>query len=173
MSQSNQSQLEPDLNEPREPKQEPVASDLPDFDEIEAEYIEPSHMEIDGPDGLGPAGVLTKDQFYMAFASVFDFSGLMLQLQSLPIQAHEQGSARAASDAIYEVAEKSPWLSFLIEPSNEWVQRALVVGTFAFGKAMAVSGELNARNKNTAKNKTSSTSNNNPGMEAFNVSEKP
>ena len=164
---------EPNQSQPNEniQKNPPFIDDLPDFDEIEAEFSENSHMEmeIDGPDALGPAGVLTKDQFYMAFSSVFDFSGMFLQLQSLPIQNHEVGSARAASDAIYDVAEKSPWFRFLIEPGNEWVQRALVVGVFAFGKVTAVKAEIDQR---SAPKPKAANDQQQPGMEAFNVREK-
>jgi hypothetical protein len=66
-------------------------------------------------------------------------------LKALPIQPGEEDQARAASDVIYDIAAETPHLRWLIEPGSEWMQRLMVIGTFAVGKGMAVMAELAAR----------------------------
>ena len=96
----------------------------------------------------GPA-LLSKDDFFAAFQAMFQFPNLLpvppLPLQSLPIKDHERPQARAASDAIYDIALESPYLRWLIEPQSVWMQRALVISAFAGGKAMAIHGEIKSR----------------------------
>lgn len=90
--------------------------------------------------------ILSAEQFFQGvFVPLHAMPAGVLRLESLPIKPHEMESARAASDAIYEIALETPMFRFLIEPSNIWVQRALVIAAYAVPKAQAVHLELRAR----------------------------
>jgi len=97
-------------------------------------------------DGAAGPQVWDKDQFFANFAGAFNLGAALSALQSLKVDTGDQ-TARAASDAIYDIALETPWLRFLIEPSNVWLQRAMAIGAFAVPKAMAVRAELAARAK--------------------------
>lgn len=119
----------------------------PEPDHLEGLTIaEPAGAAGDNPVSLaGAPQVFTKDQFFQNFVGVHALAGTLTKLQSLAIADKEKDTARAASDAIYDIAADTPWLRFLIEPSNIWLQRAMAIGAFAVPKAMAVRIELAAR----------------------------
>ena len=89
--------------------------------------------------------LLTEEQFYEMFSGTHSIMGGVFRLQSVAIAPNETQSARAASDAIYEVALEVPAFRFLIEPSNVWLQRAAVIAAYAFPKAQMIKHELQAR----------------------------
>lgn len=97
---------------------------------------------------------MSKDAFFSLFRTAFYTPNLMLglarvepfPLDSLPIKDHELVEARAASDAIYDLAEKTPALSWMLTPKGEWWQAMTVIGGFAISKASAIVLELRARN---------------------------
>lgn len=91
------------------------------------------------------SGMLTRDQFYGAFESVFAFGGAITKLESLPIQPGEKPSANAAANILYDMALELPWLRFLIEPQNIMLQRVIVVGSFGYMKYAAVKLEIDFR----------------------------
>lgn len=96
----------------------------------------------------GPA-VLTRDQFYASFKVMHLAPNMVplppFPLHSLPIHDAEAREARMASDAIYDIAAETPFLRWLIEPQSLWMQRALVIGSYAIPKAMAVMAEVKAK----------------------------
>ena len=92
---------------------------------------------------------LSSDDFYGVFKMMFAMPNMLpvppFPINALPIKDAEQEAARAASDAIYDIACDTPYLSWLIEPGSEWMQRLMVIGAFSFGKLMAIKMELDAR----------------------------
>lgn len=111
------------------------------------EFVTGDQEPVDGVD----AGVvlLTKDEFFAAFTMLFAAPNMLpvppLPIACLPIQPNETVQARAASDVIYDMALESRWLRWMIEPQSLWMQRALVMATFAGGKFMAINKELSER----------------------------
>ena len=98
-----------------------------------------SHVE-----GVDSNGLLSKDMFFETFKGIFNISGSVTRLNSLKIDDGDE-SARLACDAIYDTANETPFLRFLIEPSNIWVQRGLCIAMFTLPKVAAVQKELQAR----------------------------
>lgn len=94
---------------------------------------------------------LSPDAFYSVFKVMFAAPNMLpvkpFPIRSLPIQEHEEDAAREASDAIYAIACDTPYLSWLVEPGSEWVQRAMVIGAFFMGKLMVIRMELDARSR--------------------------
>lgn len=126
----------------------PEAYDLGEinFDEFAVEG-EPGADGIDGEPAAAnenAAGLLTKDQFWEGFRGCFNVGQQVTALESLGVPANDMG-ARAASDAVYDIALETEYLRFLIQPGNVWVQRALVIGAFTFPKYMGVKAELAER----------------------------
>lgn len=116
------------------------------LDAIDVAALEPEGTGAGIGGELAPAApaTLTKDQFHATFVAMFGLGSKLSGLKALEVGPAD-GDARAASDAIYDTAEEVPWLRFLIEPGNIYVQRALAVGVFAFGKYSAVKAEIAAR----------------------------
>lgn len=103
-------------------------------------------IPIGSENPIGETELLTSDQFFEGmFVPLHAMPAAMLHLESLPIKPHEMQSARAASDAIYDIALETPMFRFLIEPSNIWMQRAFVILAYALPKSRAVMMELRAR----------------------------
>lgn len=92
---------------------------------------------------------LTKDEFFATFKMLFAIPNMVpvapLPIASLPIKPEEELPARAASDAVYEIAADTPYMRWLIEPGSEWMQRLMAIGIFVFGKGSAIVAELAAR----------------------------
>ena len=142
---------------PEPPESQPLSTEA--SAELEAlESVRLSDLETAGngaedPAELQPfeqpsansAGILTKEQFFTGvFRPVHDLPGQVMKLQSLPIKENELEAARGASDAVYDTALEVPWLRFLVEPSNIYVQRAIVIAAYAIPKAIAVRAEVMA-----------------------------
>ncbi len=149
---------------------EPISttSDEPEWEAI-AEEVSPELHHSGGDTGPDNSGLLTKDEFYQAVKTLFDLPNIFLPvpIKSLPIHEAEEPQARAATDAFYDVALKSPWLRKLLEPGAEWLQPLLAIGTFVVGKIVAVNAELRGRvaaNDNAATPKAAND--NAPGAQA-------
>lgn len=95
------------------------------------------------------AGLIPKDAFFGMFQVCFHAPNLVpvppFPLESLPIKPDEMDAARAASDAIYDIAAESEYLRWLVEPGSVWMQRALAILPFVAVKAAAVRAEIAAR----------------------------
>lgn len=98
------------------------------------------------PAPAGGAAVLSKDDFFANFSGLFNVAAALTHLGTLAVDTADP-AARGASDAIYDTAADTPWLRFLIEPSNVWIQRAMALGAFAAPKALAVRAELASRGR--------------------------
>lgn len=82
--------------------------------------------------------VVSRDEFYDGFKSMFAFAGECTQTQCLPIQAHEERGARRTSDKLYGMAVKYPFLRFMIDAKTTWLADASLIGLFVYGKTNAV-----------------------------------
>lgn len=146
-----------------EPEAEPVSA-TPTSDDLDTSHLEALEAEIaaeerggaDADDAMATgdvaaAGLISKDDFFSMMQVCFAVPNVMpfppFPLESLPIKPEEQQAARAASDAIYEIAAESAYLRWLVEPGSVWMQRALAIGPFVAMKAMAIRAELAARNE--------------------------
>lgn len=94
--------------------------------------------------GDGPPGVLSRDQFFEAFRGCFNIGHQFTGLESLAVPANDN-TARAACDAVYDIALEVEYLRFLIQPGNTWIQRSIAIGAFAVPKYLGVKAELEAR----------------------------
>lgn len=141
---------EPENPETQESQAEPSGNE-PDFESITAEFGEPDpDPAADDDVSANASGLLTRDQFFAAFKSIFNVAAVVpvppLPLESLAIKPQEEQSARAASDVMYDIAVESPYFRWLIEPQSVWVQRAVVLGSFASVKFIAVRAEIRSKN---------------------------
>jgi len=149
---ADQSNPEPEGQPETENQKTVDTSHEPDFEGITAEFGEPDPVaESDVDAGGGNAsGLLSRDQFFLAFKSMFNVAAVVpvppLPLKSLAITENEEMAARGASDALYDIALESAYFRWLIEPQSVWVQRAVVIGSFASVKFVAVREELRAKN---------------------------
>ncbi|MFN3933608.1 MAG: hypothetical protein ACK4KX_03125 [Parvibaculum sp.] len=95
------------------------------------------------------AGLIPKDAFFGLFQVCFHAPNLFplppFPLESLPIKPDEMEAARAASDAIYDIAAESEYLRWLVEPGSVWMQRAFAILPFVAVKAAAIRAEIAAR----------------------------
>ena len=136
--------------------------DLPEVEgrggapEVEAAPDEAAHLdtfrapEIEGeaqaaPDDVQPVGddgepvpavpeQISKDQFWTVFQQAFGLPGLFSpRWKPLGIQPDEIDTARAASDAIYEIAEI--YLPSLLQPGGDMATRLLACVPFIMAKA--------------------------------------
>lgn len=127
--------------------------------EIEFENLDFQAFEVEGeptntmpgrePDGINdgwPGAVLTKDQFFEAFRGCFNIGHQFTGLESLAVPSNDN-AARAACDAVYDIAYEVEYLRFLISPGNVWIQRTIAIGAFAVPKWMAIKAEIMARQK--------------------------
>lgn len=129
----------------------PADDAAPDWAAIEIE-VSPELPNGAGETGQDGEGLLTRDDFYQAVKAMFELPNVFLPvpIKSLPIADAEEPQARAATDAFYGIALKSPWLRVLLQPGAEWLQPIIAIGTFAFGKIAAVRLELAARGRPAA-----------------------
>jgi len=137
----------PSENPNPKPQQKADTFSISDIDAIES--IDAETETGEGLEGEVQPARLSKDDFYGVFKMMFAMPNMLpvapFPLKTLPIKPEEEDGARAASDAIYDIACETPYLSWLIEPGSEWMQRAMVIGAFSFGKLMAIKLELDAR----------------------------
>ena len=133
------------------------AEDKPWVSEPGADPL-PETEGVDARDPDGGQGVLNylmdPDEFYTMFQALVTAPNAGLELKGVaPLQSLEAASTspgcRNASNALYATCMDVPWLRFLLEPEQIWLQRAFPVGLFAFGTYKAVRLELAGRAKNT------------------------
>lgn len=109
-----------------------------------AETVEAVEVAKDAASGL-----ISKDDFFRLFQVCFHAPNLVpippFPLESLPIQPDEMQAARSASDAIYDIASKTAYLRWLVEPGSLWMQSAFAILPFVGVKLFAVKAELAAR----------------------------
>lgn len=150
--QGNQPEPESQIQPETENQTKTDTSDEPDFDQITHEFGEsdpdPEPAALEG--GEPASGLLSRDQFFVAFKSMFNVAAVVpvppLPLTSLAISPNDEMAARGASDALYDIALESTYFRWLIEPQSVWVQRAVVIGSFASVKFVAVREEIRAKN---------------------------
>jgi hypothetical protein len=98
----------------------------------------------------GQIVLMTNDEFYEFFRSLFPaiaFGIGMFQpppLQSL-IRAPGLDECRPAADALYRMALRFPWLSWLLDPEAVWMKDLLIIAAFGGKVGYAVAGELHER----------------------------
>lgn len=149
---ADQKNPQPDSQPETENQTATDISDEPDFEQITHEFGEPDpDPEPSTVEGGEPApGLLSRDQFFVAFQSMFNIAAVLpvppLPLKSLAITKEEEEAARASSDVMYDIALESTYFRWLIEPQSLWVQRAVVIGSFAGMKFAAVRHEIRAKN---------------------------
>lgn len=85
--------------------------------------------------------LLTKDQFHDTFCGMFNFSSALTGLKSLRTETHDK-VGRETADTLYEIAEETEALRWLIQPENKWVQRALVLYAFSAPKIAGCRAEI-------------------------------
>lgn len=151
---SSPNQSQPTTTDPTSVSSQPAE---PAAHVLAARFHEPWLDEVETVDPETGATVpavaqLSKDQFYGAFKGMFLAPNVLIRppLKSLVIAPEEEDTARAASDAIYETCAAVSWLNFLIQPQNEWAQRAFVIGVFFYGKGSLIAAELKDRRKNSS-----------------------
>lgn len=107
-------------------------------------------LGADGDQAAAGAGaVLPREAFRAGFDMAFRFAGSLTGLKTLA-QAPDRPDAAAAADCLYDCALETPWLRWLIEPSNIWLQRTVVLGAFAVPLALEARAELRERREAAA-----------------------
>lgn len=90
-----------------------------------------------------PPGCIGKQEFFEGvFAPAHDLPAAYFHLESLPIKKHEIESARAASDAVWNVCARVEHLHFLIKPSNFWVQNLVMILAYMGPKTKMLLAEI-------------------------------
>ena len=92
------------------------------------------------------APLLSAEDFYKnIFKPVFNISGTLTGYESLKINELEEPGARATSDELFKIVEKSPVLGFMRKA--DWVERYFLIGIFIFAKGQAVRAEYREKRK--------------------------
>ncbi len=113
-------------------------ANVPPINEMETQEQMEQIPPIGGTFEAGLNDIITPDDFYNGFKSVFAFAGEYTSTQSLPIQAHEEQGARRTSDKLYEMALKYPFLRFMIDTKTSWLADVSLISLFVYGKTNAV-----------------------------------
>ena len=100
----------------------------------------------DAPDApADDGGLLTKSEFYESlFSGVFIVAGGVTSLQTL-MDAPKLPTARPASDALYDIAAKFPWLQFMLRKEGAWIAQMAAIGAFGVQVAQGVQAEIARR----------------------------
>lgn len=114
------------------------------LDGITVEEVEGTIQEAGIDGGEAPSAVIGREEFHAMFCGVFNMAHAVTRLQSLAVD-RDSPTARPCTEAIYDIAEETPSLRWLIEPGNVWMQRAFAIGAFAVPMGVGVAGELKAR----------------------------
>ena len=114
---------------------------VPPLNETEVQEQMEQIPPIGGTFDSGLNDVITQEDFYNGFKSVFAFAGEYTATNSLTIQSHEEQGARRTSDKLYEMALKYPFLRFMIDTKTTWLADASLIGLFVYGKPNAVFDE--------------------------------
>lgn len=126
---------------------EPITEPLPDHiinlpvTEVQGYdyYIDQDGNQTEAPEP--ELKLLTKDQFHDTFCGMFNFSSALTGLNSLRTEKHDK-VGRETADTLYEIAEETEALRWLIQPENKWVQRALVLYAFSAPKIAGCRAEI-------------------------------
>jgi hypothetical protein len=94
--------------------------------------------------------VMSPEQFREFHASLYPLAGHLLGAVRPPpwqslIQAPTIPTFGPASDALYRMAMRYPWLRFLIDPSSEWLKDMAIVLSFGSSVAVGVYSEIRGR----------------------------
>lgn len=90
-------------------------------------------VDDDGYPIAADPGQITKDQFWTVWEQVFSLPGLFSpRWKPLAIQADEREQGRAASDAVYEIAEI--YLPGILQPGGDMAARLLACVPFLLAK---------------------------------------
>ena len=136
----------------------PASSTTDPFDTSHFDDIDPAIDDAAGTDAPGDAGpspapasdLLTRDQFFTAFCAIFAAPNILILAQGQPhldslVIDRDDAAARAASNALYDTCADVPWLRWLIQPENVWLQRAAAIGLFGYQRYQLVRMELSSR----------------------------
>ena len=80
----------------------------------------------------------TREEFYQAFKSVFQYCGDQFDIKSMPIRPEEEQGARVTANRIYDMAEKYAFMRFMINKNSSRVLETILMIQFITGKASAV-----------------------------------
>jgi hypothetical protein len=127
-----------------------AASDTAPLHEIPVEALEEAPAPGTAPaEIIPPVKLMDKEKFFSVFGGLFVLTGNMYGM--LPplhrplltlTRAPQLPTARPASDAIYELAEKHDWLHWLIEEDSQDLHRFLAIGAFGAQIAIGVRDEM-------------------------------
>jgi len=96
------------------------------------------------------AALMSEQDFTEFLASLFPATayGIALvyppPLQSL-VHAPSVPEFRPAADALYRMAQRYPWLRWLLDPESVWMKDLFIIGAFGGKVGYAVYGEIRAR----------------------------
>ncbi len=91
------------------------------------------------------AGRIPREVFIQMYKTVFNGLGKMGKYNSLTIHTNEEPAANACASALYDICTDVPWLNFLLDWNNIWLQRSLAIGAFMVPKAIAFAAEKQAK----------------------------
>jgi hypothetical protein len=119
--------------------------------------VEPLIPPAPEADAVPAVRIMDRDKFFDFFCSLFVFGGnlyamvppLNVPLQSLT-RAPSLPSARPASDALYDMAEKFDWLHWLIEEDADYMKALVFIGAFAVQLGANVAAELRSHRETIA-----------------------
>ncbi|WP_422020174.1 hypothetical protein [Pyruvatibacter mobilis] len=119
--------------------------------EIDAPEFEAEGSAGDAPEAEAPtADRMTKDAFFGTFRALWTTPNMALfmagemPLEALNIPETDQ-DAREASDALYDTIAEIPAMQWLLNPASKWMQRVIVIGSFAAPRIMAAMSEWEGR----------------------------
>lgn len=90
---------------------------------------------------IGVDDIMTKDEFFIFSMGMFPIAAGVAAIGQPPpfdeplaslTDAPKLPTARPASDAIYDLASKLPWLRFIIAKDAMWIAGLVAIGAFGF-----------------------------------------
>ena len=113
------------------------------------------------------SNMLTQEDFRTLWVKGFGGASMLTGIKALSLPNSHVGieEAEMCADAIYETILDIPALHFMLNPSNKWLERAMVIGMFTMGMRNAVIQEAierrneqaGAQSKTKTKQKTHDT----------------
>lgn len=157
--QDQQEMLEPEGPQPQQHGSEspPLSIEMETLEGLDVSEFEtsglpaaPEQKETLG-EGITARGFLDKKAFFsMYFRPMHDLPSAWAGIESLKIHDSEIAAAQAASDAVYDIAEETPSLHWLIKPGGVWMQRVVVILAYTGPKMVAVRNEVRQKKKTAA-----------------------